>query len=99
MYLNAGMGAPVAGQANFKPQMLTLSKDLCQLLILFSKDLCQILPLKQPFVLAEPIGGATPKFMSDSKHLGTFVKREGGNLALLCPAQAMPLPTFRLVAL
>ena len=49
----------------------------------------------QPFVLAEPIGGATPKFISDSKHLGTFVKSEGGNLALLCPAQAMPLPTFR----
>ncbi len=48
-------------------------------------------------VLAEPIGGAAPKFSTDSKSLGTFEKVEGGTLALLCPAQAMPLPSYRSV--
>ena len=43
----------------------------------------------------EPIGGALPRFSSDSKSLGTFEKNFGGSLALLCPAQAFPLPSYR----
>ena len=46
------------------------------------------------FVL-EPIGGAAPKFSSDSKSIGTFDKKGGESLALACPAQAYPLPSFR----
>ncbi len=45
--------------------------------------------------LAEPIGGAAPKFSSDSKSLGNFEKSSAETLALLCPAQASPLPSFR----
>ena len=47
------------------------------------------------FLLLEPIGGAAPKFSSDSKTLGNFDKKEGAQLALNCPAQAFPLPSFR----
>ncbi len=50
--------------------------------------------LSQNF-LAEPIGGAAPKFSSDSKTLGNFEKSSKETLALLCPAQASPLPSFR----
>ena len=46
-------------------------------------------------LLIEPIGGAIPKFTTDSKSLGTFEKTFGGTLALLCPAQAFPLPSYR----
>ncbi len=45
--------------------------------------------------LAEPIGGAAPKFSSDSKSLGNFEKSSAETLALLCPAQASPLPSFK----
>lgn len=45
--------------------------------------------------LLEPIGGAIPKFSSDSKSLGSFEKNFGESLALLCPAQAYPLPSYR----
>ena len=47
------------------------------------------------FSMLEPIGGAIPKFSSDSKSLGTFEKQFGEPLALLCPAQASPLPAYR----
>ena len=43
----------------------------------------------------EPIGGAAPKFSSESKSIGTFDKSGGDSLALACPAQAYPLPTFK----
>ena len=43
----------------------------------------------------EPIGGAGPKFSSESKSLGTFEKTQNAVLALLCPAQGFPLPSFR----
>ena len=43
----------------------------------------------------EPIGGAAPKFSSSSKSIGTFEEHGGESLALVCPAQAYPLPSFR----
>ena len=54
--------------------------------------------LVHPFnnlIILEPIGGAAPKFSSESKTIGTFEKTGGDSLALACPAQAYPLPTFR----
>ena len=50
---------------------------------------------KKPLNPLEPIGGAGPKFSSDSKSLGTFEKNLSGALSLLCPAQGFPLPSFR----
>ena len=49
----------------------------------------------ETFIALEPIGGAAPKFSSESKSIGTFDKMGGDSLALACPAQAYPLPTFR----
>ena len=43
----------------------------------------------------EPIGGAAPKFSSSSKSIGIFEEHGGESLALVCPAQAYPLPSFR----
>ena len=45
--------------------------------------------------VTEPVGGAAPKFSSSSKTIGTFDEKGGDSLALVCPAQANPLPSFR----
>ena len=45
--------------------------------------------------MIEPVGGAAPKFSSSSKSIGTFEEKGGEPLALVCPAQAHPLPSFR----
>ncbi len=47
------------------------------------------------FFLPEPIGGSKPKFSQESESL-TFTKSSGGKLALLCPAQGSPIPSYRL---
>ena len=46
--------------------------------------------------ITEPIGGTKPKFSLEYKSL-TVLRQTQQNLALLCPAQASPLPAFRLV--
>lgn len=42
----------------------------------------------------EPIGSKAPSFSSDIKMLG-YQRDMGQNLALLCPAQGLPFPSFR----
>ena len=49
--------------------------------------------LGDPFY-PEPVGSAPPKFSQETETL-TFKRRAGTPLALLCLAQASPLPTFR----
>ena len=44
----------------------------------------------------EPIGGASPKFSHESKTSSLF-KSNGESISLACPAQAFPVPAFRLV--
>ena len=46
-----------------------------------------------PFSI-EPIGGAKPKFSQKAESL-TFTENAGAQLALLCPAQGSPIPSFR----
>ena len=43
----------------------------------------------------EPIGSSLPKFLTDDKS-DTFSRDMGTTVALKCPAQAYPLPSFRL---
>ena len=43
----------------------------------------------------EPIGGAKPQFNSKSE-ISSYKAEEGIQFALLCPAQAYPLPSYRL---
>ena len=43
---------------------------------------------------SEPISGTKPKFSSKSDHFG-FQEKSERPLALLCPAQGSPTPTFR----
>lgn len=43
----------------------------------------------------EPIGSAGPKFSSDDKS-ATFERGIGSPVSLACPAQAFPIPAFRL---
>ena len=45
----------------------------------------------------EPIGGAKPQFSSSSK-ISTYNTGLGSKFALICPAQAHPLPGFRFVS-
>ena len=49
----------------------------------------------ETLLVLEPIGGAAPKFSSASKSIGTFDEKGGDSVALACPAQAYPLPSFR----
>ena len=42
----------------------------------------------------EPIGGSSPKFSTTQKS-ASYQESFGANLALNCPAQASPLPSFR----
>lgn len=44
----------------------------------------------------EPVGSKAPTFSSDSK-ISMFVRRTGDSFALLCQAQAYPVPLIRLV--
>ena len=44
----------------------------------------------------EPIGGASPKFPHGSKSSTWFINSEE-SISLSCPAQAFPVPAFRLV--
>ena len=43
----------------------------------------------------EPIGSSLPKFLTDDKY-DAFSRDMGATVALKCPAQAYPLPSFRL---
>ncbi len=43
----------------------------------------------------EPIGSAAPKFSTSSETLGSYKVLTGVQFALLCPAQASPVPGFR----
>jgi hypothetical protein len=45
-------------------------------------------------VFLEPIGSTKPKF-SSIVNLSAFNKDSGHGLALTCPAQGLPLPSFR----
>lgn len=46
------------------------------------------------FTFLEPIGFKAPTFSSETK-LSWFVKKASQNFALLCPAQAYPIPSFK----
>lgn len=46
------------------------------------------------FTFSEPIGFKAPTFSSETK-LSWFVKKASQNFALLCPAQAYPIPSFK----
>lgn len=47
-----------------------------------------------PHTFSEPVGGARPRFSTDSK--GTVLERISGiALTMLCPGQGFPVPTFR----
>lgn len=45
---------------------------------------------------AEPVGSKAPTFSTASK-ISMFVQKSGDNLALLCQAQAFPVPLIRYV--
>ena len=47
---------------------------------------------------SEPIGGAKPKF-SLSTELNKLTRSAGVSISLQCPAQAFPIPAFRLANL
>jgi hypothetical protein len=49
---------------------------------------------KQIIINIEPIGGTMPKFVSDTK-LSLYEREAMSQIALLCPAQASPVPSFR----
>jgi hypothetical protein len=55
-----------------------------------------LLTVASTFFLLEPIGGAKPKFSQETE-IFQFTKSSRTSLALLCPAQGHPLPSFRLV--
>ena len=42
----------------------------------------------------EPVGSAKPKFSSKVEFSG-FTENEGAGVALTCPAQGLPIPSFR----
>lgn len=44
----------------------------------------------------EPVGSKAPTFSTDSK-ISMFVRKAGENFALLCQAQAFPVPLIRYV--
>lgn len=46
------------------------------------------------YLFLEPVGTKAPSFSSRSK-TSSFDFNLGSNLALLCPAQAMPVPSYR----
>ena len=48
-----------------------------------------------PFLILEPIGSSIPKFSTDDKS-DSFSRSMGRSIALHCPAQGHPLPSFRL---
>lgn len=48
------------------------------------------------FVLIEPVGSKAPVLANDLKIMG-YDRQLGQSFALLCPAQGLPLPLFRLV--
>jgi hypothetical protein len=45
-------------------------------------------------LVLEPIGSSLPKFPSENK-IQTLSRRQGDSSALICPAQAAPVPVFR----
>ena len=47
-------------------------------------------------LFTEPIGGAKPKFSYYSE-LNKLTRTAGTSICLQCPAQAFPIPAFRLV--
>ena len=47
-------------------------------------------------LFTEPIGGAKPKFSYYSE-LNKLTRTAGNSICLQCPAQAFPIPAFRLV--
>jgi hypothetical protein len=54
--------------------------------------LAKILVLKT--IISEPIGSAKPKFSDDLNSKG-ITRYEQNQVALICPAQAFPIPSFR----
>lgn len=44
--------------------------------------------------ILEPIGGSAPKFSLETK-ITSLVRGTGKELALSCPAQGSPIPTYR----
>lgn len=46
------------------------------------------------YILLEPIGAKAPSFSTDSKG-SIFIREMGQNFALLCQAQASPIPIYR----
>ena len=45
-------------------------------------------------IYTEPIGGAKPQFSSEAES-SSYKTKYGSKRALLCPAQAYPLPSYR----
>lgn len=45
-------------------------------------------------IYAEPVGSKAPTFSTDSK-ISMFVRKTGEDFALLCQAQAFPVPLIR----
>ena len=52
--------------------------------------------LRNLLCISEPIGSAKPKFSDDLNSKG-MARFEGNPVALVCPAQAFPIPSFRSV--
>ena len=46
----------------------------------------------------EPIGGSSPKFSAESS-ISNLIRDQARSLAMSCPAQASPVPSFRSVSL
>ena len=47
-------------------------------------------------ICLEPIGGSAPKFSAESS-ISDLVRGQASSLAMACPAQASPVPSFRSV--
>ena len=48
-------------------------------------------------ICLEPIGGSAPKFSAESS-ISNLVRSQASSLAMSCPAQASPVPSFRSVS-
>ena len=46
--------------------------------------------------LTEPVGTSAPRFSSNSESLGVFKSATGKSFNFVCPAQASPVPSYRL---
>ena len=55
-------------------------------------------PLHHKLKFLEPIGSSIPKLVGDTK-INLVTKRSSDVISLACPAQGMPIPSFRCVSL